>query len=63
MIAYLIIYIRFEKTNLCVENENPSCVQVAQKENRKFYMIYYDIQSLQNVTKILVIYVDIVYHN
>jgi len=47
----LIKYIRFEEANLSVENENPGCVQVAQKENRKFYMIYCDIQSLQNVTK------------
>ena len=46
-----------------VEYENPDCVQVAQKENRKFYMIYYDIQSLQNVTKILVYYIELVYHN
>ena len=45
-----------------VENENPDCVQVAQKENRKFYMIYYDIQTLFYVVKILAIWVALVYH-
>ena len=46
-----------------VENENPFCVQVAQKENRKFYMIKPCIQSLVNVAKTLAIYSKTMYHN